>query len=250
MAVLRYLDIPGDARPLVFIHGLGCASTSHFSETAADPRLVRHRKVLVDLLGHGFSDRPDDFGYSLEEHAETVIQLLDRLALQNCALVGHSMGGSIAITIAATRPDLVSQLILAESNLNPGGGFISKVIAGQSEEEFVRTGHEQLLERLAGLGFVTSVGSFRVCGSHGLYRSGVGLVRGTKPTMRERLYAMRMPRAFLIGEKDLPDPLTDELPSHGVQVFVIANARHDMMFDNPSGVVDAIGQALAVMASS
>jgi pimeloyl-ACP methyl ester carboxylesterase len=243
-AVLRYHDIPGEARPLVFIHGLGCASTSHFSETVADPRLAGHRKILIDLLGHGYSDRPDDFGYSLEEHAETVIELLDHLALQKCALVGHSMGGAIAITVAAIRPDLVSQLILAEPNLNPGGGFVSKLIAGQSEEEFVRTGHQQLLERLTGLGFVTSVGSFRVCSSRGLYRSGVGLAKGTVPTMRDRLYATDIPRAFLAGEKGLPDPVTDELAAHGVQVLVVANAGHDMMFDNPSGVAEAIEQAL------
>lgn len=154
------------------------------------------------------------------------------------------MGGAVAITLAALRPDLVFRLILAEANLDPGGGFVSKVIAAQSEDQFVATGHVALLERLTGLGFVTSVGSFRVCDSRGLYRSAVGLVKGTQPTMRERLYEMSMPRAHLFGERSLPDTDTEELPRHGVNTLIVRNAGHDMMFDNPKGVADAIKQTL------
>ena len=245
-SVLRYLDLPGDLPPFVFIHGLGCAGTSHFPEVSAHPLISGHRRVLIDLFGHGYSDRPDDFGYTLEEHAQTVAQLLDHLSLTSCGLFGHSMGGSVAITLAALRPDLVSRLILAEANLDPGGGFVSKVITAQSEDEFAATGHGALLERLTGLGFVTSVGSFRICGSRGLYRSAVSLVKGTVPTMRQRLYAMPIPRAYLFGAKSLPDEDTDELPRHGVQALVVANAGHDMMFDNPAGVAEAIKQALSV----
>jgi haloalkane dehalogenase len=62
--------------------------------------------------------------------------------------------------------------------------------------------------------------------------------------MRKRLYGMNIPRAFLIGERGLPDPETEELPKHGVDVLIVPEAGHDMAFDNPRGVVAAIQQAL------
>lgn len=134
----------------------------------AEPGVVGHRRVLVDLFGHGYSDRPENFGYTLEEHADTVAQVLDHLSLKGCGVFGHSMGGSVAITLAARRPDLVSRLILAEANLDPGGGFISTFIAGHTEDAFVATGHQETIQRMIALGLVLSAGSFRICGSPAL----------------------------------------------------------------------------------
>lgn len=238
------MDVDGPRPAIVFIHGLGCAGSSHFSRLVAEPEIGGYRRVAVDLLGHGYSDRPDEFGYTLEDHAGTVVQLLDHLGLERCVVFGHSMGGAIAITLTAERPDLVSQLILAEPNLSPGGGFVSKVIASQTAADFHRVGHEQLLDRLASLGFLTSVGSFRICSSTGLYRSAVGLVEGIRPSLRETLHSLDIPRAFLIGERSLPDPATEELPKHGIDVHVIPAAGHDMTFDNPSAVAQAIQSSL------
>lgn len=247
-AYLRYLDFPGDALPVVFLHGLGCAASSDFPRVAANPRLIGHRAVLIDFFGHGYSDGPRDFGYTLEDHAGTVTRLLDHLSLTDCAVFGHSMGGAVAITLAALRPDLVSRLILAEGNLDPGGGSISKSIAAQSEDEFQALGHAALLQRLPGAGFITSVGPFRVCASHGLYRSALGLAKGTRPTMRETLYELRIPRAYLFGERGLPDPETERLASHGIDVVTISHAGHAMALDNPAGVAQAITQTLGVPA--
>jgi hypothetical protein len=61
--------------------------------------------------------------------------------------------------------------------------------------------------------------------------------------MRERLYAMRIPRAYLFSEKGFPDEDFDQLPRHGIQPLVVGNSGHDMMFDNPVGVAEVIKQA-------
>ncbi len=98
---LRYLDLPGRRPARVYLHGLANASCSDFPRTAADPALSSNRSLLVDFLGYGYSDRPEDFGYTLEDHAGAVAGLLDHLGLTGCEIIGHSMGGSIAITLAA-----------------------------------------------------------------------------------------------------------------------------------------------------
>ena len=71
-AYLRYLDFPGSDPPIVFINGLGVASTFDYPLVAADPHLAGYRKLLPDLLGHGYSDAPRDFTYTIAEHARTI----------------------------------------------------------------------------------------------------------------------------------------------------------------------------------
>jgi pimeloyl-ACP methyl ester carboxylesterase len=245
-AYLRYLDFAGDDLPVVWIHGLGCAASSDFARVVANPTLIGHRNVLIDLFGHGYSDAPAEFSYSLEDHAESVSQVMDHLSIKSCAVFGHSMGGSVAITLASVRPDLVSRLIVAEGNLDPGGGVVSSAIAEQAEEGFKATGHRALLDRFQADGWATRVATFRAGSPLGLYRSAVGLVEGTQPTMRERLYALRIPRAFLFGERGLPDPETERLASEGVHVVVVPNAGHDMPFDNPAGLAETVSKALSL----
>jgi pimeloyl-ACP methyl ester carboxylesterase len=247
-AYLRYLDLPGEGLPVVWLHGLGCAASADFAPVVVSPALTGHRSLLIDFFGHGYSDSPEEFGYSLEDHAHTVSKLLDHLSLKGCAVFGHSMGGSVAITLAALRPDLVSRLVIAEGNLDAGGGLVSTGIAEQTERGFETTGHRALLEQFLGDGWVTRVATFRACSPVGLYRSAVGLVRGTQPMMRERLYAFRIPRAYLVGERSLPDPEMERLASQGIHVLVVPKSGHDMVVDNPEGLAERTAEALQVNA--
>jgi len=80
---------------------------------APHPALAGRRSLIVDLPGHGHSDRPNDFGYRLDDHARAVAVVLDAEGLRDIELVGWSMGGSIAIVLAAGRPELVARLVVA-----------------------------------------------------------------------------------------------------------------------------------------
>src|SRR5580698_1808203 len=141
---LRYHDLPGQGTPILFIHGLGCASSCDYPGVATAPALAGHRMLLVDLLGYGFSDRPTDFAYTVEDHAQTVVALADHLSLSALNLFGHSMGGAVAIAAARVLGERVGRLVLSEPNMEPGGGFYSRKIAALSEADYVRTGHAEL----------------------------------------------------------------------------------------------------------
>jgi len=254
-AFLRYEDLSGKSPANIYLTGLGMPSHATFASIVAEyPSLTTHRSIFVDLLGCGFSDGPEDFGYSLEEHAGIVALLLDDLDLNDCNVIGYSMGGAVAITLAAIRPDLVSRLALMEANLDPlgpGKGAVSTGIAEQTEEEFCAQGFQALLEsfRQAGIkgnkSAATVAGIAQVATPLALYRSSVNLVQGTRPTMRERLLQMKIPRAFIFGEKSLPDPDWKALSKEGIQVLTVPNAGHSMAFDNPGGVAEAIRTALS-----
>ena len=240
---LRYLDFPGDRTPIVFVHGLGVASTFDYPIIASYGDLAGHRKILPDLLGHGYSDAPRDFTYTIAEHATTIAGLLDHLSIKAGVVFGHSMGGSVAVMLTVARPDLVSRLILSEANLDSGGGFLSRAVAEQNEDEFVARGHDAVVEKFKD--WPTRVGTFRATDSIAFHRSAVSLVAGTQPSWREQFYAMELPRAFVIGEKS--GPTEDEIEpfrSRGIATIFVPDAGHDMAIENPSGVADAIALAL------
>jgi pimeloyl-ACP methyl ester carboxylesterase len=244
-ATLRYHDLPGIEPTLVFLHGLGAASSAAFPRVVRQDRLVAHRALLVDFLGFGYSDRPPDWGYTLEEHARAVEALLDALAVCGCVLVGHSMGGSVAILIAAARPDLTGRLIVAEGNLDPGPGTVSGPVAAQSEERYVRKGHSRLIAAVEHEGFAAYAGTLRASDPRGMHRSAVSLIAPRDPSLRDRLYAMSMPHTYVFGTHSLPDPDAEELANHGVRVAVVPNAGHDMMADNPDGFATALAEAMS-----
>ena len=206
-AWIRYHEVPGDGPACVYLHGLGSASSADFPDVITHPPLARRRGLLVDLLGFGFSDRPAGFSYTLADHANTVIALLDDLGLSDCALVGYSLGGSVAIALAAARPDLVSRLVMAEANLEPGpeegsNAVFSRAVAAQSEETFLETGYRELL------GFLQAeapefAGGFLVADPPAIHRTAVSLVASGHPTLYEQLLSLTMPRIYIFGEDSL-----------------------------------------------
>src|SRR5262245_20475809 len=143
-AFLRYSDLPGAGPALVWVHCPGGAAAGYL-QVAGQPRLAGRRAVLVDLPGFGCSDRPEGYGYGLEEQAMSVAALLDHLGLRGSVVIGHSMGGSVAITLAGLRPELAGQLLIAEAPLELGEESASRAIAAQTEEGFVGGGFAAFL---------------------------------------------------------------------------------------------------------
>src|SRR5438552_3960786 len=108
-ARLRYL-VGGEGPPLVLVHGLGGAA-SNWAELA--PLLATRFRLLVpELAGHGRS-APLRSARSLDAFAEQVAALMAREGMSSAAVVGHSLGGTIALRLAVLRPELVSALVLA-----------------------------------------------------------------------------------------------------------------------------------------
>ncbi|MBN1937154.1 MAG: alpha/beta hydrolase [Anaerolineae bacterium] len=246
-AILQYHDIAGVGRPLIFVHGLGCASSSDYPGIAGHERLAQRRRILIDFLGSGFSDRPADFSYTMDAHAETVLSLLAALDIAQADVVGHSMGGAVAIVMANKRPDLIAGLVLSEPNLDPGGGYFSRRIAEQTEVMYVATGHDRLIHEAREGGNETWADTMAMSSPVAVYRAARSLVEGAEPSWRQLLETLTAPRTVLFGEYSLPDPDTERLPNYGIHVAIVPRAGHSMMWENPSGVANAIAEAMSLM---
>jgi pimeloyl-ACP methyl ester carboxylesterase len=112
-STLHYVDY-GDPGPdgLVFVlsHGLG-GRWQHWRENI--PELAEHgRVVAVDLPGFGRSGRPAR-GYSFDAFADVIAELVQQLDLPKVVLVGHSLGGPVAVRFAHRHPELVDAIVLA-----------------------------------------------------------------------------------------------------------------------------------------
>ncbi len=108
---LSYLD-SGTGPAVLFIHGIlgSQRQWAHLIDRLDD----NHRVIVPDLVGHGESDKPSG-DYSLGSHAGTLRDLLDHLGIDRVTLVGHSLGGGIAMQFFYLFPERVDRLVLVAS---------------------------------------------------------------------------------------------------------------------------------------
>jgi 2-hydroxymuconate-semialdehyde hydrolase len=80
------------------------------------PELAKHRRVIApDMLGFGYSERPEDQVYNRERWVKHAVGVLDELGLEQVDLVGNSFGGGLAVALAIEHPNRIRRLVLMGS---------------------------------------------------------------------------------------------------------------------------------------
>jgi len=243
-ARIRWMEIAGPPVPIVYLHGLGAAAVPYFLDVALHRDMTLRRSLFIDLLGCGLSDRPKYFGYTLADHARAAAAALDATGVRDVNVVGHSLGGSVAIVLAYERPDLVRRLVIAEPNLLPWDGDASVGIARQAEDAFVDHGFDELVAHSD----PDWVATLRMADPCALHRTAVGLCHGSDPVMHTMLCSLSIPRTLVYGSKSTPPPESGRLREAGVSFVKVQRAGHIMMKDNLDGFVSAIAAALRTSA--
>ncbi|HPH96136.1 MAG TPA: alpha/beta hydrolase [Anaerolineaceae bacterium] len=241
---MRYHDLEGEGIPILFIHGLGCASSFDYPQVAVMKDLAGYRRILVDLLGSGFSDKPDGFDYTMSGHAEYLADFIASLSFDKVILFGHSMGGAVVLSLAARCPECLAGVIISEENLDAGGGFFSRQVAAYTEEDYVTVGHEKMVANSRREGNTQWAASMAVSLPRAIYRQSRSLVEGGTPDWRDTLYALTVPRTFIFGEQSLPDPEQERLAGQGIQIEIVPAAGHSMAWENPEGLAAAIRRGI------
>jgi pimeloyl-ACP methyl ester carboxylesterase len=107
-----------DAPPIVLIHGAGC-NLEDMRLALGERLAARHRVILVDRPGMGWSARSDKNGNSPAYQAAMLHDVLDRLEVKRAIIAGHSWGAALAARFAVDFPDRVAALILLAPPLYP-----------------------------------------------------------------------------------------------------------------------------------
>ena len=117
---IHFVD-EGTGDPILFVHGNPTWSFAWRKLISAFSN--RYRCIAIDHIGCGFSDKPQDYEYTLAHHIENLQKLVEHLDLQNITLVAHDWGGAIGTGVAGRMPERFQKLVLMNT-----AAFRSQVI--------------------------------------------------------------------------------------------------------------------------
>ena len=115
---LRVHELGGSGPPLLFAHATGLHA--HVWDPVAS-RIPDHRAIALDFRGHGDSSVPDDHDFDWLGFADDVLAVVEALALDQVAAIGHSKGGAALLLAEQRRPGTFSALWCFEPVVFPGG---------------------------------------------------------------------------------------------------------------------------------
>lgn len=214
---IHYLD-QGDGPVVVFLHGSGPGASGHSNFQGNYPDFVArgYRCLVPDLVGFGYSDKPDDVEYPLAFFVECLKQTLDSAGVTRCTVVGNSLGGAVALGLALAHPELVTGLIL----MAPGG-------MSQREEYMQMPAMQRMFEIYMSEGGLTSK-KMRELFEFGLVYDPRHV---TDELIAQRMHIMALMNIQVMATMDIPY-LPERLPELQCPVLTFWGANDQMMPDS------------------
>jgi len=235
-----YYETYGEGFPLVFLHGF-CEDSSLW-QMYVEPFKSKYRIILIDLMGFGQSDTPKEA--TINYLAKAIKAVLEELKIEQCLMVGHSMGGYTILAFAELFPSFLSGICLFHSHpfadsedkkrhrkktiafIKKHGSrpFLKQMISGLFNEKFKKenpTVINQMIDKAA------------------LYNED-GIISGleamiNRPDRSAILAQIEVPILMIIGKKDVVVPYADSLKmSHLPKlatVEILENVAHVGMLE-------------------
>jgi len=245
-----HVEVAGDGPPLLLLHGFtGCAAVWR----PFLPAWARRRRIVaVDLPGHGRTDAPRDPARCRTERvADDLCRLMDRLSIGKAAVLGYSMGGRLALSLAMLAPERVSALIVESGS--PGLADAGERLARARQDEELaarieRDGVEAFVDDWENLPLFSTVRRMPERVRHelrrmrlanrpdGLAASLRGMGTGVQPSWWDRLPSLAVPVQLIVGELDgkfrrIAERMQALLPD--ARLAVVPDAGHLVHVEKP-----------------
>jgi pimeloyl-ACP methyl ester carboxylesterase len=261
----RAFRVAGSGPALLLIHGVGDSSTTW--ETVHAKLAQRFTVIAPDLLGHGESDKPRA-DYSLAAFANGMRDLLSVLGIDRVTVVGHSLGGGIAMQFAYQYPQFVERIVLVSSGgVTKDVSFALRLAAlpmGSEALAMLRVPGALPAVQLAGRAAGKILGSTKFgrdlpdglrlfarlrepAALSAFSRTLRAVVdgRGQLVTMLDRSYLMQcMPLQLIWGEDDLVIPVSHARIAHaavpGSRLEIFKHSGHMPFHDHPDRFVEIV----------
>jgi pimeloyl-ACP methyl ester carboxylesterase len=233
-------DLSG-TMPLVLLHGF-CEDSQIWYEWL--PEAWRKRTILIDLPGFGFSQSPE--APQLRHYAQAVEHVLLDLNVEKACIVGHSLGGYVALELASYAPHLVGKLGLFHSHPFPDSDerksartrsielvrqgkkdlYVTQLFAQLFDNQY-KADHAEIVQQVTNLGLSQSADG--ICMALEAMRE--------RPDYRPILTNLECPVLFLLGRHDALIPVADTLATallpRTSSVHVLDGVAHMGMFEAP-----------------
>ena len=250
---LRAWEWSGDPPATLLLHGIG--NYGRYWDLFADAVAGRLRLIAPDARGHGESGKPAA-AYAPEEFVADAVAVLDARGVERALVVGHSMGGTHAIRLAAAHPDRVARLVIVDAgpepmpegaerarrlslgrpdqfaNADDALAYLRRTSPGYSDEVYANRMQWLFREDAGALVWRSShdaLASIMSAASHGelwgllhAIRCPVLLVRGTRSNVLSADVAQRMIETLADGR------------------LVELDAGHNIPLDRPNELADAV----------
>ncbi len=240
-----YVDAGSTGTPLIFVHG---AAGSHLVWGFQRRALSEITRVIaLDLPGHGRSAPPGR--NTIEGYRDVVLGLLDALNIERAIIVGHSMGGAIAQTLALAHPERVAGLgligtgarlrvlpAILEGILNDFDTIAEQVVNYSYATPLDASMRERALTEFRACPASVTHGDFSACNAFDLMT---------------RLGEIRAPTLVVCGKEDQMTPVkyAEFLAAHipKAQLVVIEGAGHSVMLEQPFAVNRALSEFVSTL---
>lgn len=245
--MLHYIE-QGSGETIVLLHGF--AGSSSYWEKVIPTLAQNYRVIAPDLSGHGRSSAPEG-SMLIEDYATEILELIDHLNIDKILLLGHSMGGYIALAFAEKYPDRLKAFGLIHSTAYPddekakaGREKSIQMIQDQGLETFIK----QLIPKLFAPDNLEtlheSVQEAEKIGFSMMPISAITALEAMKARIDRNhvLQESKLPILLVAGEKDLLIPPEKTFVVEGTHVtqLLIPDVGHMSMYESPMKLMDAI----------
>jgi len=270
---LHALEWSREGTPLVFLHGF--SNEAHVWDDAAPAVAPYYRTIALDLRGHGDSDRDPEARYDYDYHVADLESALAALGIDRFVLVGHSLGGRVAMRFAGKHPNRLAGLVIVDSapeldvrgtvrisvDIQRGGASGGDGLSFASEAQYrdvlaraypevsrpvlERMAHHMLRKREDGRFEPKLDPAWFKARSAADEASAKAREERLSKEMWDALAEVPCPTLVVRGaasdvmSPEVADRMVEDVLKHG-QLAIVARAGHSVMVDNPEGFRDAL----------
>lgn len=241
----RYDNPEGEGTPILYVHGWGC-SQRDFEGAAIHPVLENRPRLSFDMPGHGESSSYSG-DISIGNVASILHDVVNVAGVGHTAIVGHSVGGLVAITYAMQHQERTAGLVNIVGNMVPEDCFLTADVAEG------RTTRRSLIERFRGSenpGFRRYAEGLVQVDNHAYVALAAAAVEACADGAAfDDFASMHLPKLFIYGSdaKKTMDYLDDLRDRADIQVHEVPGADHFPAVDNPVNFYDALANFMTYL---
>lgn len=234
---LAYFFRPGKLGTVLWLHAY-CCGKEDFGPAFSNELLDGYALAAFDFPGSSNSPYPTERSYNFDDLVEITKEFIEHLGLKNVVVNGHSTGSLVASLLAERYPGLVKAVVSVEGNMDLGDCWLTKKIAGNSYEEFIKSILPEYLKSLKG-------GRIEVYGEHlrranpkSCFDYADSVLKYSEKGL-ETFLALKLPKLYIYCSENLSLSYLPILKKE-TRVAEVPNSNHWPIYDNPRAFFEVL----------